>query len=680
MIRKLASFGVLGLALVACGQTLDAPQAVDQDLESMRQGANLKTLQPGKFQFVHQELKVNVVMIGYKRNGPRGVDESALRQGLPKTYKGINRIPSFYNQEFNGTSFSYDYKVKFADRSFEDSFFKYLSSIAVEKPLTLFQQQYNCQNNELNDAGECVNPASNIGKVIEKNHWIDAPKVEKWLSYNADRIGVNTKEYTVFLINWFDRPDFKFHVYTKTDEPDPDTGYNFGEVRSSRKMVAWGGTTPDDKQSGLGKLSRLWFLDLSAGPEFFTSMYDVSNADVDGDEITDYRMPPIWDYNTGKATYRPFNDLSNDLGKIVRNVAVNLLFTASPIYRAGLTQPVLPDTVKLVNNIYQGLPGTDGKALVKNQLLLEQLRKLQPLTEIKLETREQPYTAEAKAAYECLATNTGCGDVPSFAALFVYNLFNLDNLISFDQKVYELPMASYVVPDNVPAPFLGLADDDYRTGTQSFVYGIVTPELNQFYGLTTTLIHEVGHHVAMSHPHDGYDSEAGIEYGTTGDYTYSWFGDQSNSIMSYIDLNWDFSQFDRDNMNRYLVTTYINQSNAILAEIAKSPKAGLTRGALQAADRLAGDSIDAYRRMDYLRANVTAKVAYKTVLETAQRIGVELKPFRWYDFYRSGSVARTASVAKTTPTRPNPEFLEEPARLKKRRAPSALINGTNRSK
>jgi hypothetical protein len=29
-------------------------------------------------------------------------------------------------------------------------------------------------------------------------------------------------------------------------------------------------------------------------------------------------------------------------------------------------------------------------------------------------------------------------------------------------------------------------------------------------------------------------------------------------MMSYIDLNWDFSQFDRDNMNRYLTSVYIN--------------------------------------------------------------------------------------------------------------------------
>ena len=30
------------------------------------------------------------------------------------------------------------------------------------------------------------------------------------------------------------------------------------------------------------------------------------------------------------------------------------------------------------------------------------------------------------------------------------------------------------------------------------------------------MIHEDGHHLAMSHPHDGYDSETGVDYEPTG--------------------------------------------------------------------------------------------------------------------------------------------------------------------
>ena len=77
------------------------------------------------------------------------------------------------------------------------------------------------------------------------NHWIDAPSVEQWLADNTT--SVDTTDSTVFFINWYGRDDFKYHVYTKTDEPDPDTGYNFGVERESRKLIAWGGTTPDDE-------------------------------------------------------------------------------------------------------------------------------------------------------------------------------------------------------------------------------------------------------------------------------------------------------------------------------------------------------------------------------------------------------------------------------------------------
>lgn len=75
---------------------------------------------------------------------------------------------------------------------------------------------------------------------VTSNDEIPAPAVERWLADNAPR-GVNTRRNTIYLINWYERSDFRFHVYTKTNEPDPDTGYNFGAERASRKITAWGG-------------------------------------------------------------------------------------------------------------------------------------------------------------------------------------------------------------------------------------------------------------------------------------------------------------------------------------------------------------------------------------------------------------------------------------------------------
>ena len=73
-------------------------------------------------------------------------------------------------------------------------------------------------------------------------------------------------------------------------------------------------------------------------------------------------------------------------------------------------------------------------------------------------------------------------------------------------------MFNYAVGEGFCVPSLCFADDDYVTGTQSYVFSFISPEIVEAgYGLTTTQIHEVGHHLGMSHPHDGYDRETGID-------------------------------------------------------------------------------------------------------------------------------------------------------------------------
>jgi hypothetical protein len=183
---------------------------------------------------------------------------------------------------------------------------------------------------------------------------------------------------------------------------------------------------------------------------------------------------------------------------------------------------------------------------------------------------------------------------------------------------------------------LGYADDDWATGTQSYVFGFDAPFIRDSgYGFTTTFIHEVGHHIGMSHPHDGYDYEADVDFGPSGDFYFAWSGDESNSMMSYIDLNWDFSQFDRDNMNRYMTSVYINQANTILAQIYASPRAGRAASLLISADGSASSALSAYGAMDYASAAHNAKLAYEKVLEAAALIGVQIEPQSWQGDYKA---------------------------------------------
>jgi hypothetical protein len=139
----------------------------------------------------------------------------------------------------------------------------------------------------------------------------------------------------------------------------------------------------------------------------------------------------------------------------------------------------------------------------------------------------------------------------------------------------------------------------------------------------------------MSHPHDGYDYEANLDFGPDGDYYFAWSGDDSNTMMSYVDVNWDFSQFDRDNMNRYLTSIYINQANTILADIYASPNAGQASSLLNSTDNRAGLALNAYAAMDYAGAAAHAQAAYSDVLAAAAQINVMVEPQSWQADYKA---------------------------------------------
>ena len=578
----------------------------------------LSTPDPGGFQDIEQELTINVVFVGYEQgNGYQEIDEAAFLSELPSTYRTVNRYPSFYSgNEFLGLTFTYDYNLVYADDAFEDEFFGYLDSIAQSEALTLYQELYNLQSAK---AG-----------LVTANNWIDAPSVEQWLASNADM--VDTTNYTIFFINWFGRDDFKYHVYTKIGEPDPDTGYDFGLERDSRKIIAWGGTTPDDEETGLGSLHRIWFYDLSAGPEGWTDNWNI-------DDDLGYRMPPIWEYGN-MGGYRPFDNLSGDLGKVTRYVGIDLLFTASPLYKPAISPPGIPEDVQLDINVFQMDPDSDGTDYFDLPLIDQELSELQPLNTFSSELNSQEFKSRFEKVYQCFYDGVSCfgdrlfGD--AFADLFLYFQDHVIRFLEGDGD-YEVPVFAFNATDELFTCCLGFADDDWATGTQSFVFAFDSPSIRDVsgYGFTTTTIHEVGHHVGMSHPHDGYDYEADVDFGPDGPYYFAWSGDESNTMMSYIDLNWDFSQFDRDNMNRYLTAVYINQANVILAEIYASPKAGQVAVLLTSADNHASAALAEYDIMAYDSAAAHAKAAYDDVLNAAAEINVMVEPQSWKADYKA---------------------------------------------
>ena len=68
------------------------------------------------------------------------------------------------------------------------------------------------------------------------------------------------------------------------------------------------------------------------------------------------------------------------------------------------------------------------------------------------------------------------------------------------------------------------------------------------YGFTSLMTHEVGHHAGLSHPHDGYDPQLGVDYSPIDEFYSSWPGDETDTLMSYLDITQRFGVFDRDNI------------------------------------------------------------------------------------------------------------------------------------
>lgn len=207
-------------------------------------------------------------------------------------------------------------------------------------------------------------------------------------------------------------------------------------------------------------------------------------------------------------------------------------------------------------NVFQMDPNDDGTAWFDIPLINQELNELQPLNNYSSELNSQEFKSRFEQVYQCFYDDVSCFGNRLFGIAFAdLYLYFQDHLIRFleGDGDYEVPVFAFNATDELFTCCLGFADDNWADGTQSFVFAFDSPSVRDVsgYGFTTTTIHEVGHHVGMSHPHDGYDYEADVDFGPGGPYYFAWSGDESNSMMSYIDLNWDFSQFDRDNMNRF---------------------------------------------------------------------------------------------------------------------------------
>ena len=447
--------------------------------------------------------------------------------------------------------------------------------------------------------------------------YIDGPTVERWLENNANP---RTNGYTVYFINWYGRRDFKFHVYTKTGDPDPDTGFDFGTLQSSA-IVSWGGTR-----------SRSWFYDFSAGPEWNTTNWVVDVQDLDGDGIEEYRMPPIWEYAVGG--YRTPDALGYDMGLLTRYVAINLLFTPSPLYDPLVTAPGALGRKVADITMFEDDPARERHWTSSTRPSPETpgsdfSRTIAGRRRSATSTPSTPAPRSRSTSSRGLSSEPGCWEAfgDPFAQLFCFFTEHLSDYVpAYPPRDYVAPIFAFNTTEaglGEQFGLLGFADDNWVDGTQTFVFAFDADVYREFgYGFTGTTVHEVGHHIGMSHPHDGYDPETGVDFGAEGEFYFAWAGDESDTVMHYLTLSNQFGEHNRDNMYRWEAAGYLNWANALAGAIIESPQAPRVFLKLVAADALAAVAKAKLERWDFLNAVERARASYLTLVAAADEIDV----------------------------------------------------------
>ena len=130
--------------------SLLAAAALSLALAATVDANGLRALKPGEFVVYDQSVPVDLVFIGYERNQ---IDEQAMLEILPATYRPLVRYPQVYGLSGRDVGLEHRFRYRFVYKSalFENQFFSFLKGTGVSGPPTAFQQMYNDQVNNVLD-------------------------------------------------------------------------------------------------------------------------------------------------------------------------------------------------------------------------------------------------------------------------------------------------------------------------------------------------------------------------------------------------------------------------------------------------------------------------------------------------------------------------------------------------
>jgi len=502
-----------------------------------------------------------------------------------------------------GVIFNFSYQLVFADNSTVNKFAQYLLSIqkAQDTPPTP-STPYGLVNPYFTNSSTLS---------VAHNYFYDADKVESWLGSNMTLFGGNPASgYTLFVadLSGFSVPSFTYseyqaytldcricpppsavnaHYYNRT-VIDPDLSLKLPR----HFMTGWGGS------------GRFYYMDLSAGPSYWTNELPVQvGSQLRGISTTTY-YGKLW--------------MSKFIGAYV-NGAVNNLFAPDQLYPVNYAQNYNIQLFVIDNRTTaEQAQGPKLKATINQARIQENLTSLVPFAGaagVTVNVRYANVTDYPGLAEIVANATTSLRDPVSGRPIvdgdLVYNWFttsglgHIANFINVTRTTSRIDIPGFLfafkgnytfgVPfkEDIGSPglsgtfggealgdmvLIGLSQQaDFTVGNNS-TYN----QPGKGVGFTHDAIHELGHMMGLNHP---------FIYDLTEDFT--------NTVMGYYAYSLNFSQFDRDSVLRGVNDELLSFALQVLST---TPNTLFNSGYISTANQNIVLAENLYNTMDYAGA------------------------------------------------------------------------------
>ena len=454
--------------------------------------------------FIETDLKVNVVFIGaeLEDDEKENIASKVYPEYIPLDHI-MATVMGVSDYEALGVEYNLDLSIINAPDELSEDYSAFLNESASRNWTTGSYLDF-YGNDYVDDAFDEAFGEDDWSDVLISG--INVQDAESWLYWNVPDYEGMEDVYDGYVL-YFLAPDagdvWPYYYYSETNDIDT------GEEAVAKNLVAYGGNYP------------LYFIDLMTPPPSFAlgQSGDVANRD---------NNPPAW----------LWNDMSGDeidalIAEYIEE-AIQFLFAPSYIYTPEYEYEYELDLILIDatsdDSVYDTM--TDYFNAATAQTALDEAV---PYTEWTFEILKADIDSEGLEGYKDVlddTTETESCHLGGDAQIIDSNALipEVDELIIRPDGIVTIPVFITIFDD------CGYVDNYYTMGGAEAYddgepFGVfMATGKNQLTndGLTTVVVHELGHMLGLMHPHQSF----GYDTGELG-YEQDWFWDQSATTMTY---------------------------------------------------------------------------------------------------------------------------------------------------